>query len=96
MATVTTSKRYTLNIRDFLRGLLIAVVSAVLTALLTMLEAEDFVIQWKKMAIAGATAGVAYLLKNLFSPSEIVVTNAPATTVEAVKQGEAQVVVKPT
>lgn len=94
MATVTTSKRGTLNTRDFLRGLLMTVVTAVLTAVGTMLEAEEFVFKWKAIAIAGFAGGVGYLLKNLASPGEIVITNPHAETINAVKDGTAEVKVE--
>jgi hypothetical protein len=94
MATVTTSKRGTLNTRDFLRGLLITVITAALTTVLTMLEAEDLVIKWKTIGIAGLAAGISYLLKNLLSPGEIVITNPAPATMEAIKQGTAEVKVE--
>ncbi|WP_315822994.1 hypothetical protein [Paraflavitalea speifideaquila] len=42
MPNVTTQKQYSLNSRDLLRGLLVAVISAVLTALLPVVESGSF------------------------------------------------------
>lgn len=91
MATTTTSKTFTLNWRDLGKGFLVTVITAILTALLPLFEAGDYAFNWKQILGAGATAGIAYLLKNWLSPAEIVVTNAGKETVAAVKDGTAQV-----
>jgi hypothetical protein len=56
-----------LNWNDFLKGLIVAVVSAPLTVIAQTLSTGSFVFDWKAVAgTAGAALG-AYLLKNLFS-----------------------------
>lgn len=61
-----------LNWRDFLRGLLMAVLSAVITFLYEIFQAgppvfdKDFFV---KMGVVAATALLAYLTKNLFEDS---------------------------
>lgn len=91
MPTTTTSKTFTLNIRDLLKGLLVSVISAVLTALLPLLQDGNFKVNWSLILTVAATTGISYLLKNFLSPAEIVVSDAPKETVEAVKDGTAQV-----
>lgn len=91
MATTTTSKTGTLNWRDLLKGLLLTVISAVLTALLPLIQAGNYKLNWEMIITVASITGISYLLKNLGSPAEIVVTNATKETVAAVKDGTAQV-----
>jgi hypothetical protein len=71
---VITSRKYTLNLLDGAKGIALAVIAGGLTTLETSMEAvvsgSELDINWKKVAITGIIAGVAYLLKNFFTPSE--------------------------
>lgn len=61
-----------LHWKDLLKGFIVAVVGAILTALYTVLEAGQLPAnwdEWKPMLIGGLAAGIAYLLKNLFTNS---------------------------
>jgi hypothetical protein len=69
--TVVTSKTGTLDWRDAAKGFLVAIIFAGLTALETSLNAGEIEINWTKIGISSATAAVAYLIKNLFTPSEV-------------------------
>ena len=93
MQTVTTtSKQFRLNISDGLKGFIMAVGTPVLYILQEMIPGWD-VSPIIKAAIA---ATITYLLKNFFTPSQIVVKDAPKGTVEAVQDGTAEVTVTPT
>lgn len=94
MATVT-SKQYTLNARDFLRGALLAVLTPVFTIIMTSLNAGELTFNWKVIGATAAAAFLGYLLKNFLSPTEITVTPASKEQAEAVKSGDAEVVVQP-
>ena len=61
-----------LGTKDFIRGLVVAVIAVVLSGILPMLEsgALPTIANLKAMGIAGLAAGVAYLLKNLFTNSQ--------------------------
>ena len=65
------SKFFSLNVRDFLKGLLVATGTAFGTGLIAVLQngtipqSGDF----RTMGISAAAAGVAYLVKNLFTNS---------------------------
>lgn len=96
MATTTTSQRYTLNVRDLLRGLLLAVISAVLTALLPLLEEGNFDFNWRAILGVAATTAASYLLKNFLERSKIVITDPPKEEVKAVKEGTAEVTIQKT
>jgi hypothetical protein len=68
---VVTSRKYTLNWLDAGKGLVMAILTAVLMAIESSLEAGEIEINYKKVAVAGSLAAIAYLLKNFFTPSEI-------------------------
>lgn len=93
MQAITTSKRWTLNLRDCLKGITVSVLTSVFTALISVLDNGQFFnwpIIWKS-ALAGF---LGYLLKNLADKPKIVVEDATTEQVEAVKEGEAKVIIK--
>lgn len=57
-----------LNMRDLLRGLLMAVLTPVLVIVQQSIEGGELVFNWKAIGIAAVAGGVAYLIKNLFTP----------------------------
>jgi hypothetical protein len=59
--------RYSLNTADFLRGLAVAVGTAVLVLLQQMISTSPVVINWGQLGIAASSAAVAYLLKNFLT-----------------------------
>ena len=66
----TTSKTFTLDWKDAGKGLLVAVVSAVLTAIYESLEQGEIKFDWKHIGIVAATTAASYLLKNFFTPAQ--------------------------
>jgi hypothetical protein len=65
------SKLFTLDSRDFLHGLLIAFLTALLTGIIDMLE-KGAVFDWpsvKPVLIAGICAALSYLLKSFATNS---------------------------
>jgi hypothetical protein len=68
---IVTSKKFTLDWRDAAKGFVMAIITAVLMAVETSLEAGEIEINYKKIGVAGSLAAVAYLLKNFFTPAEI-------------------------
>jgi uncharacterized membrane protein YeiH len=62
-----------LRITDFWKGLIMAVGTAVGTAILKVLELGEFPVKWtdwKVILIAGCSALIIYLLKNLVTNTE--------------------------
>lgn len=59
----------TLNGTDFLRGLFVAILSAVVTLLYTCIQAGNLVIDWKAIGMAALSAALAYITKNLLTNS---------------------------
>lgn len=67
------SKFLSVNWRDFLKGLLLAVLSAVITFVYELLQAGPVVFDKELLAKVGMIAAstvLAYLLKNLFENSD--------------------------
>ena len=54
-----------LDQRDWLKGLVMVVLSSILTIALEVLQKGSLDFDWNKIAVVGLTAGVAYILKNL-------------------------------
>lgn len=90
METITTSQKYTLDKKDFLRGLLISVLSPVFTIAIQSLNDGSLTFDWKAMTATGLSAGLAYLLKNFLTPSTITV-KAEKEMVQSVKDGETEI-----
>lgn len=62
-----TSKKYSLNWKDALKGLVTASLTSLMFFVQTTLDSGSFVFEWKKLAIAFVSGGVGYLIKNYFS-----------------------------
>lgn len=73
--TVVTSKKYSLNWLDAGKGLVMAIITAILMAVESSLQAGELSLSWTKIAVPGVIAGIAYLLKNFFTSAE---TKTPA------------------
>lgn len=91
--TTTTSQQFSLNLSDWWKGLIMAVLTPVFAIILDSLNAGQLQFNWKIIGGAALAGLVAYLAKNFFTPSAIVVKDVPKETVQAVKEGEARVVV---
>jgi len=59
----------TLNSTDFLKGLIMAVLSSVITVIYQTVEAGSLVFDWKAIGTMALTSGLAYIMKNLFTNS---------------------------
>lgn len=93
MATTTTSGKFSLNARDFLKGLVIGVGTPVLYLLQELVPGWDI----HPVLKAAIAATITYLIKNLFAPAQIVIQNPSPQQVEDVKNGDAvaKVITKP-
>jgi len=56
-----------LNLRDFLKGAIMAILVPVIYILQTSLDAGVITFNWKQIGIAAISGFVAYLAKNLFT-----------------------------
>lgn len=68
----------TLGWRDFLRGLLMAILTPVLTFILNSIENGEFTLNWHLVYLSAVGGALAYLLKNLGTkPDKIQTFDAP-------------------
>jgi len=75
----TSTSPTTLGLTDILKGLLLAVISAVLTVLENSLAQGSLTFNWKAIGLVAATTAVSYLLKNLFSAPQTTITPPPGS-----------------
>jgi hypothetical protein len=58
-----------LNTKDFIKGLLVAVLSAVITILYNTIQTGSLDFDWKSIGVVALTSALAYIMKNLFTNS---------------------------
>lgn len=63
------SSLFTLNKADFVKGLVIAVLTAVITAVYSTVQLGTLSFDWKAISIAALSAALAYITKNLLTNS---------------------------
>lgn len=75
MANVTTSRQFTVNLRDIARGLILGIIVAVFPviqeAVDTWVNGGEFIINWRLMVDAAWKASTAYIALNFFSNSKL-------------------------
>jgi hypothetical protein len=72
MKTVETSRRWLIDSRDFFRGLLMAIIGAVLTFIIESSSAGELVFNWQKIGYVAFVTGAGYVLKNWIEPSKTI------------------------
>lgn len=77
---IVTSKKYTLNWRDAGKGLIVAVGSAVIAACQTALDPNTLNFNWRYVIGSGIAGAFAYLGKNFFESSKIVIETEEVKT----------------
>jgi bacteriorhodopsin len=63
------SSIFTLNKADFIKGLIIAVITAIITLLYNTVQTGSLTFDWKAISTAAASAALAYIMKNLLTNS---------------------------
>lgn len=66
------SKFFSLKARDFIKGFIMAVITAIAMGIYTSIDSGTFppdAAGWKTMLLTGLGAGISYLIKNLFTNS---------------------------
>ena len=66
-----TSNLYTLDFKDLLKGLIVAIGSAVVTTIQTSLQSGSLNFNWQLIGTVALGAGIAYLGKNFFTSASI-------------------------
>jgi len=58
-----------LNSKDFLKGLVMAVLTAVISIVYTSVQAGSLEFDWKTIGLTALSSALAYIMKNLFTNS---------------------------
>lgn len=95
MATVRLSKKFTLQVPDFVRGAILSALTAGLTIVQQSLEAGQLKFNWTVIATASVSAFVAYLMKNYFEPAKVITTASSNLKAENAAEKINDVVTKP-
>ncbi|MBA3663955.1 MAG: hypothetical protein H0W61_07075 [Bacteroidetes bacterium] len=66
-------KQFSLNKKDLLKAILMAILTPVLVLIQNSLDAGHFDFHWKPLTMAAIGGLVAYLLKNYFAPTRTVI-----------------------
>lgn len=70
MAKTIEKKQFTLQGRDWLKGLLMAVLTPAIVIIQQTISAGQLTFDWQTIGMAALAGGLAYLSKNLFEPSK--------------------------
>jgi len=66
-----TSAKYRVNWKDVSRSFIIAIVTPVVVELQRVIDSGVFNPNWKNLAMIGVGGGLAYLIKNFFTPASV-------------------------
>jgi len=69
------SEYFSLNLRDFLRGLLMAVLTPAITLIVNSLEKGEFTLNWHLVLLSAVGGASAYLLKNLATRPDALISD---------------------
>ena len=89
--TLTTSSQFSINWADAGKGLIMAILTPIVFSLLSTISSGTLAVNWHNLLILALSAGLGYIAKNFFTPSAIVVKDAPQSQVDAIKDGELKV-----
>jgi hypothetical protein len=64
------SSFFKLNLVDFTKGLLIAVLTSIITLLYSSIEVGTLTFDWKLIGTTALTSALAYIMKNFLTNSE--------------------------
>lgn len=90
MSKTILSEQFSLNLRDFLRGAILAVIAAVVPIINNAIVAATndnvpFVVNWTTVGLAALSAFVAYIVKSYLEPTKVIELKPSDATVEALK-----------
>jgi hypothetical protein len=84
MNQIITSALGSINWRDALHGLYMAVLGAILSPLLQWIEALSkgtvMTLDWKQLGLTALGTGLTYLVKKFLTPAQIITPVSPSTT----------------
>lgn len=74
MEKLILSEKFTVQTRDFINGLLLAVVSAILPIITQTLQEGSFLFDWQMIGTVASSTFIAYIAKKFLEPAKIVTT----------------------
>lgn len=86
MAT-TVSKQFSLNLSDWWKGLLMAVIVPVIAIISDSISKGVLTFNWHLILIAALGGGLGYLTKNLLTPTKVTVTGVSDATIKQIDAG---------
>ena len=87
--TVTSSKMFRLNLNDWWRGLIMAILTPMFAIIVDSLNRGELNFNWKLIGIAAISGALAYLTKNFFQNPVVVIKDVSPETIDAIKDGTA-------
>jgi len=67
-----TSNLYSINLRDFAKGITVAIGGAVIATIENTVQSGSLTFNWKQIGLTALAAGLAYLTKNFFTPAQTI------------------------
>lgn len=86
MEKVKVNKQFRLKLMDALKGIYLAVIVPALVTVLEVIQAGSFDLNWESIGRIAVSALAAYLLKNFFTPSNVVIENPSKTTINVAQK----------
>lgn len=77
MQVSSTSKQYSINWQDIIKGLLMAVLTPVIVIIQNSISLGAITFDWKNISMAAIGGGLAYLIKNFMTPAQTVIAGTP-------------------
>ena len=71
---------FSLNVQDFLKGLIVAIGGGVVAIIAPSIQDGGFIFNWAAVWHTAVASGLAYIAKNLFSPAPKKVEIDPSKT----------------
>lgn len=66
------SKQFSLQLRDWVRGLVIAALTPVFVIIQQSLDAGELTFNFKAIGMAALAGGLAYIVKNFLEPTKVI------------------------
>lgn len=86
------SKLFTLNNKDFLKGLIMAILISAITIIQQSLNSGTLVLDFKAILIASISGALAYLMKNFFTTDVVSSRTAEYTLLQEQAVAECEII----
>lgn len=83
---IIVSKNKSIEWRDFLKGLVVAVLTSILVVIQSTIEQGSLKFNWQQIGMVAVGSVIAYLTKNFFAPASVTTTYSNNKVAERVGQ----------